>query len=593
MLGVRTADTSTAPKLKKNLGVGSTYYVQQEGADQPTRYDLQTEDGIDNKFENNAFIVTYTESEEDAVSGEIRYVCYDEEHPEGYVVETTQVDGIGGDGKEVHIQESFMKDDCYWRTISALGGKKVKLSSTNASYTVTVVMVDDINDSKPYSVVINYVDEKGNKLWSDKVDVRGHGYRYTVPNVFSIDSSQSYSTGDAVNLYQLKAVIGGQPVDGEEAIETETIESQSETPSNDEGTTVKPSVYPGPAVIPASTTANGTAVNFTKYMTDADFNGKEGNSRVVTAVYESQAVTEELEFKLVAINGETGDELGTVTAKITPQGVKIDSSNELLAQQATAKKDKGGAEYFAYNPTNFKLDNTTYVPWAGNTSEITCSWGTSTELLQYVYYVPEGYVPGPAYGVTVQYMNIATGQVIRTEIEMIDPEITNFVEITGPQTFTQDGNEYVRLAGQDTAIRHAFLSPNRVYTIYYRNVNDTINANTVIDRVQIIQTTQPGTGGGLTAAPVAVDGDPGVDAGVGAGDGTVIINDDDNPLANLDGQDTTTERTIAENENPLYSGGGLNGFAIAGAAIGAIVLIGLVAYFLLRRRKQANDKQNA
>ena len=45
-----------------------------------------------------------------------------------------------------------------------------------------------------------------------------------------------------------------------------------------------------------------------------------------------------------------------------------------------------------------------------------------------------------------------------------------------------------------------------------------------------------------------------VDAGVGTGDAAAVINDDDNPLATLGGQDTGTERAIVDDENPLYSG---------------------------------------
>ena len=253
-------------------------------------------------------------------------------------------------------------------------------------------------------------------------------------------------------------------------------------------------------------------------------------------------------------------------------------------------------------PEKKEFNGKTYVPWAGNTEEIVYTWeslGQSVDLLQYVYYVPEDFVPGDAYDITVQYMNIANGAVLRTETLTVDPEITNYVEVQGVERFTQDGNEYVRLAGQETGIRHAYFSPDRTYTIYYRGVDDVINANTTVTRTQIIETTRTVTvpGGGITAAPAPIAapaaGAPAADAGVAPGAGTTIINDDDNPLAGLDGQDTATERSIADNENPLASGAaGMNWGLIAGIGFGVIAVAGIVAYALLRRKRKKNE-QNA
>lgn len=65
------------------------------------------------------------------------------------------------------------------------------------------------------------------------------------------------------------------------------------------------------------------------------------------------------------------------------------------------------------------------------------------------------------------------------------------------------------------------------------------------------------------------------------------------PLAGLDGQDTATERSIADNENPLASGAaGMNWGLIAGIGFGVIAVAGIVAYALLRRKRKKNE-QNA
>ena len=261
------------------------------------------------------------------------------------------------------------------------------------------------------------------------------------------------------------------------------------------------------------------------------------------------------------------------------------------------------------------------VPWSGNMEPITYAWEDlekGTDVLQYVYYVPKDYTPGDTYDITVQYMNIANSQILRSETITIDPETNDFVNILGEERFSLGDDTYVRLAGQETAIRHAYFSPARTYTIYYRDVNDELSSQITIRRTQIIDTERvvmvPGTTV-MTAAPVAAapaaEGTAAdaevtatVDAGVGTGDAAAVINDDDNPLATLGGQDTGTERAIVDDENPLYSGIAQDvatsgsGMALVAAA-GAVVLVaaGLGLYWWMRRRKKneqtATDSMNA
>lgn len=231
--------------------------------------------------------------------------------------------------------------------------------------------------------------------------------------------------------------------------------------------------------------------------------------------------------------------------------------------------------------------------------------------------MPKDYTPGDTYDITVQYMNIANSQILRSETITVDPEANDFVNILGEERFSLGDDTYVRLAGQETAIRHAYFSPARTYTIYYRDVNDELSSQITIRRTQIIDTervvTVPGTTV-MTAAPVAAAAPAAapadaaapatVDAGVGTGDAAAVINDDDNPLATLGGQDTGTERAIVDDENPLYSGLAQDvaisgsGMALA-VATGAVVLVaaGLGLYWWMRRRKKneqtATDSMNA
>lgn len=546
LLGIRTADKNEVTK-EKNLGVGQTYYKQNTTEDMnPIAYSIPSDTKCDNAFNKDlqAYVVKYEQNSATSVEGIVNYV-----DPNGKVVDFETYSGIDQGGKVVHIKKSFTAPDPedanvinYYRAISNLGGTKVMLTPLQASYTVLVMPVKNM-DEKSYHVDVKYVDENGKLLWEDSVDVAGYGYRYTLPNTFSMNKQSGVDSADGVNFYRLNA----ENIQGGKVAESDN--------------------------------KNGTALDFTADLTDSDFVMEDGK-RTVLATYDSQDATKEVTFTLVEIDGEAGTELGRVVQTVTPDP----------------------ATNVSYMPEKKTFNGKTYVPWAGNTEEITYTWeslGQSVDLLQYVYYVPEDFVPGDAYDITVQYMNIANGAVLRTETVNVDPEITNYVEVQGVERFTQDGNEYVRLAGQETGIRHAYFSPDRTYTIYYRDVDDVINANTTVTRTQIIETTRTVTvpGGGLTAAPAPVATPvadaPAADAGVAPGAGTTIINDDDNPLAGLAGQDTATERSIADNENPLASGAaGMNWGLIAGIGFGVIAVAGIVAYALLRRKRNKSE-QNA
>ena len=421
------------------------------------------------------------------------------------------------------------------------------------------------------------MDENGNLLWSDAVDVKGKGYQYTLPNSFSMSAvaaANNEVTTDrekgswGVSYYTLASwSIATNPSNDNEAIQAQSSESTEGDP----------------------------VVSF-----DA---GDFPTGRAVTAVYQSQATTKEVNLTIVEINGETGDTIDKVSYTVTPE------------QSATYTPARKG----------------NMVPWSGNMEPITYAWEDlekGADVLQYVYYVPEDYVPAEAYDITVQYMNIANSQILRSETITVDPASNDYVNILGEETFAVGSDTYVRLAGQETAIRHAPFSPARTYTIYYRDVNDELSANITIRHTQIVETERPSATPAqtLNAAPVATTivnapageaaegGDDaggadaaaptGIDVGVGTGDGEAIINDDDNPLANLAGQDTATERTIVDDENPLYSGLAQDATALGSSmamavAAGVIVLVGVGIFlygWMRRRRKEgqtATDSMNA
>lgn len=576
VLGIRTIDPKN-DKFAETVGAGASYYKNLTG-DIPIVFQSAetTKDG-EPKAEVQAadtthgqrLVVTYEQVDAAAISGAVKYVDVD-----GNIIETEIVENLG-EGKEVAIKKSFFKtttDEAgqetthYYRVIQRLTGSTIMLTPEQATKQIRVMEVKN-TEAGAYQVTINYVDDNGNTLWTDSVDVKGKGYQYTLPNSFSM--SAVTNAADAPTTDRDK---------GQWGVNYYTLDSWTiETNATDDNVAI--------GARSAETQQGNPVVAFEA--------GEYPAGRTVTAKYVSQATTKKVNLTVMEINGETGALIDKIHYEVTPE------------QTAT------------YTPA----PKNGLVPWSGNMEPITYAWEDlekGTDVLQYVYYVPEDYTPGDTYDITVQYMNIANSQILRSETITIDPETNDFVNILGEEQFALGDDTYVRLAGQETAIRHAYFSPARTYTIYYRDVNDELSAQITIRRTQIVDTervvTVPGTTV-MTAAPVAAapaaegaaadaTAPATVDAGVGTGDAAAVINDDDNPLATLGGQDTGTERAIVDDENPLYSGLAQDvatsgsGMALV-VATGAVVLVaaGFGLYWWMRRRKKneqtATDSMNA
>lgn len=579
VLGIRTVGETD--KFAETVGAGASYYKNLTG-DTPIVFQSAetTKDG-EPKAEVQAadtthgqrLVVTYEQVDAAAISGAVKYVDVD-----GNIIETEIVENLG-EGKEVAIKKSFFKtttDEAgqetthYYRVIQRLTGSTIMLTPEQATKQIRVMEVKN-TEAGAYQVTINYVDDNGNTLWTDSVDVKGKGYQYTLPNSFSM--SAVTNAADAPTTDRDK---------GQWGVNYYTLDSWTiETNATDDNVAI--------GARSAETQQGNPVVAFEA--------GEYPAGRTVTAKYVSQATTKKVNLTVMEINGETGALIDKIHYEVTP---------EQTATYTPAPKDG-------------------LVPWSGSMEPTTYAWEDlekGTDVLQYVYYVPEDYIPGDTYDITVQYMNIVNSQILRTETITINPETNDFVNILGEEQFSLGDDTYVRLAGQETAIRHAYFSPARTYTIYYRDVNDELSPQITIRRTQIIDTervvTVPGTTV-MTAAPVlaaapAAEGaaadaadataPAAIDAGIGTGDAEAVINDDDNPLATLGGQDTTTERTIVDDENPLYSGL-VQDVATSGSgtalhvATGAIVLVvaGLGIYWWMRRRKKneqtATDSMNA
>ncbi len=552
LIGIRTANDAEL-KVNKNVGVGDAYYLSSENEDGSNSsletYSLQrASNGCDVEFRTNSFVASYVKVDNagpmDSVTGTVRYV-----DTNGNKVREQSVSGVTSAGKEVYIESQFTENGRYYRTLSNLSGTKRMITSDYPTITVRVVEVLGASESA-YSVTVYYVGDDNEYLWEDSIDVKGYGYQYTLPETFSMTDA------DGVEYFKLEGV------------------SNKIAPAN----------KADQAIVATGSAEFANPIVFDRTI-DADSNFLIVNGkRAVTAKYTSKDVDKAL--TVIEVDGSTNETIETTTLPITRTQKAVYTPED----RASALAEESGIDY---------------VSWSGN-EMLECSWediakGTDMDLLQYAYYVPEGYTPTESYTVDVQYMNVANSSVIQTQTVTIEADQAGYINLNGPERFTDGGNTYVRLAGQDRGFNHSYYTSARTYTVYYRDVNDVLNANTVINRVQVIDTPLAPTTTTIAATATPAAGTPAtVETGVTAGDGTAVITDDATPLANLDGEDTATERAIADNENPLAQAAAVEGSAydplpmmvgITGGIAGLIAV--LAAIYMLRLRRREQDELNS
>lgn len=303
--------------------------------------------------------------------------------------------------------------------------------------------------------------------------------------------------------------------------------------------------------------------------------------------YEAAAADEVIRWNLILMDGTTNTRLGTETMDVQPgQTVEFDAA--------------------AHAPAGYVPSQETYTYTYGGEN-----------LVQYVYYTPDGYVPTESYTVTLQFVNIADGAVLQSESVMVNPGADT--EITCPAEFTAGGNTYVRLGGQSDTYRHSYYSPKRTYTIYYRDVNDTLYANTIITNIETVTTERTETGVTYVEDVTTVTGGtvtgPAYATGPAAGTGITGITDDTtgmNQAVNEEGQGLAQEREeqIAEGETPLAQspGGettpeeaitdndtaksGLSTALMTGGTVAALVVaIVLVVLIVVQRKRNRSTRR--
>ena len=244
-----------------------------------------------------------------------------------------------------------------------------------------------------------------------------------------------------------------------------------------------------------------------------------------------------IDWHLILVDGTTNTRIGAQTVPVEP--------GETVEFDAAAHAPAG------YAPTQ---DSYSYTYGGDN-------------LVQYVYYTPAGYVPSESYTVNLRFVNIADNAVLQSESVMVAPGADTIISC--PADVSVNGQTYVRLDGQNDSYRHSYYSPKRTYTIYYRNINDVLYANTVITNTEVVTTERveegvtyiedaglvPGGAAGGTGAAGGAGGGA-YATGPAAGTGVTGITDETtglNEMLNEEGQTLNEEREeqIAEGETPL------------------------------------------
>lgn len=283
-----------------------------------------------------------------------------------------------------------------------------------------------------------------------------------------------------------------------------------------------------------------------------------------------------------------------------------------LGEKSYQVKDGDAPESF--DPANNEfVDSSQYDLAPGmRTEPYTFSYGSDLPTVTNVYYVPKGEKPAAEpYEITIQYRDAADRSLIESHTYTVSPDGLEDKVYASPESFTSGSTTYVRLKGQEAGIQHGYYTMYRTYTVWYRDVNNSLLADVVVNPLTYTvvdngttRTVAPGTNagdgdtGGAGAAAGATDDGTTVTLGDGAGQNVLTdANGEGGAALNGEGQDANAER-IGDNETPLASGAPAEGASTGSPLSNPAVIAGVVAagalalllvLLLLRRRKAHDD----
>ena len=274
---------------------------------------------------------------------------------------------------------------------------------------------------------------------------------------------------------------------------------------------------------------------------------------------------------------------------------KVDAASQKILGEVVEKEVQPGSQATYDVESEVKDNKQTYQVDASMPKTLTHQYGNS-EHISYVYYNLEGSTSNNSdYSVDIEYRNIASNEVISTSKVNVEANKNEDTVLQCPEKLSQDGQDYVLVSGQATSMRHSYYSPRRLYIVYYRNVNDVLNADTEIITEQVINVTDYNNGISTRNAVGATtlyarNNQTGMyqTVGIQNSDGALNQSDDDSDTS-VDGVTLQDEQVPQGNIDASSSKETTNSKEIF-IIFGSLALL-LIFFILLKRNKDKQRKE--
>ena len=220
-----------------------------------------------------------------------------------------------------------------------------------------------------------------------------------------------------------------------------------------------------------------------------------------------------------------------------------------------------------------------------------------------IYYNEENSAQTASYNIGIQYVDVKTNNVLFRDTKQVTAG--GSVRITAPASYQSAGNSYVMLGGQSGDVNHSYSNTRRNYIIYYRNVNDTENENTIVTEQVVNEIVNENGETVVLPSPVTTITNPaGTQTTVDQNGNLVTIPDEAVPLADGTQTGNAEEQAAQTDENgnqglvniedepvPLAAGApeqaSSNVLMITGISLAALALLGAAGILILKKRKKA------